>query len=105
MAQVLGVEGLVGTHAQKIELRLLTVAQKEILADGHPKHLTHGDALLHIVGGFTGDPVICDVELFQQGKDGLLLGKQWPRRADVVVQSGNLHGRFDSFSSNFSPAR
>ena len=92
MAQVLGVKGLIRSHAQQVELGFLPVAEKEILADGHAQDLTDGGALLHIVGGVAGHPVIVDTQFLQKAEGGILLGEKFSRGAGIVVQRGNFHG-------------
>ena len=74
-AEILGVEGLVRSHAEKIKLGLLPVAEEQIFADGHTKHGADGGAFFHGVSRLAGDPVIVDAQLLQQVECGGLLGE------------------------------
>ena len=104
MGQVLGVKGLIRPHEQQVKLRLLPVAEEEILADGHTQDLADGGALLHGVGGFAGHPDVVHTQLLQQGESRLLLGQQLPLRPGVVNKRRMLHSDH-SFAKSFSPAR
>ena len=91
MAQVLGVEGLVGAHAQQVKVRFLAVAEKEVLADRHAQHFADGGAFFHGVGGVTGHPVVIDAQGLQDTEGGSLLGEQFALRTGVVVQGRDFH--------------
>ena len=84
-------KGLVGPHAQQVEVCLLAVAEKEVLADGYAQHFADGRAFLHGVGGIAGHPVVVDAQGFQNTEGGVLLGEQFALGAGAMVQGRDFH--------------
>ena len=59
-------EFLASRHHQKVELRLLGVAEKEVLADPRTQHLLHGGAGLDRVGSIVIDAIIAQPQTVEQ---------------------------------------
>ena len=75
LAEHAGLEGLVAGHQQNIKIRLLAVAEHQILAHGGTQHIVHGDTGFHGHGGLMVHPLVVDAQAVQQRIDPLLLGQ------------------------------
>lgn len=87
-----GLEGLVAGHHQQVEIGLLPVAQKQVLADVSAQHLFHLMAELDGVGVVVVHPDIGDFQLLQPVVDGQLLGDAAVGGAGGVAGLIDVHG-------------
>ena len=87
-----GLEGLVPGHQQQVEIGLLPVAQKQVLADVSAQHLFHLMAELDGVGAVVVHPDVWNIQLLQPVVDGKFLGDAVVRGPGGVVCGINAHG-------------